>query len=355
MTAEELRRATERFFRSHAELFGLEASAVEVSYVLNWGGFVNFSYHVSDGDSRLHVKLATTEAAQDALACWHDLDPLLRRYHAPAVLAQVEVAGAKGLLFRWLPGAPPSLAEDVAGSILPCAARLWADTELAARLRTDQTITAADCYADTYHDRFTADLAAIESAPPLFVEPADLEYMRAQVDALSHRIGETGAFQEEMTSPIHGDLWLNNVLWQSPASWWLLDWDDVKIGDPAMDLAMLTGPTSTDLRPLKRVEMVADDLAPDVKERLPLLGRAALLDWVIDPLADWIDAAVAPELQAEVRSEKERLHRAALALYRELYPAAAIELRPRDRAPAPAEPAGRDRPEADNGVTRPKA
>jgi hypothetical protein len=55
------------------------------------------------------------------------------------------------------------------------------------------------------------------------------------------------------------------------------------------------------------------------RERLSYLGRATLLDWVIDPLSDWIDAGTAPEHEHAVRAGKERIHKRALACYAELY------------------------------------
>lgn len=318
-TAEELREAAEAFFRTHASDFGLEKSSIQVRSVLNWGGFVNSSYHVTDGRTRLHAKLSTTADGQAALRRWYELDALLRRHHAPPVLDRLDVGGAKGLVFPWLEGTVPDFGGQVARSVLGCASKLWADAELAARLRTERVVTATECYLETYHDRFEADLAGIEAERPAFSSAADLEYMRAEVDDMERRVRDAAAFQEEVESPIHGDLWLNNVLWQSRRSWWLLDWDDVRIGDPAMDLATLTGPTAKDLHPLKGLEVVAGAVSPAVGERLTLLGRAALLDWVIDPLADWIEAGLVPEHQEQVRPEKERVHREALALYRELY------------------------------------
>jgi hypothetical protein len=55
------------------------------------------------------------------------------------------------------------------------------------------------------------------------------------------------------------------------------------------------------------------------RERLPYLGRATLLDWVIDPLSDWIDARTAPAHQQDVRTANEQIYKRALACYEELY------------------------------------
>jgi hypothetical protein len=93
----------------------------------------------------------------------------------------------------------------------------------------------------------------------------------------------------------------------------------MRIGDPAADLATLLGPTADDPRPLKALELADKVLTSAERERLTYLGRATLLDWVIDPLSDWIDAGTAPEHQHAVRDEKERIHKRALACYREMY------------------------------------
>jgi hypothetical protein len=86
-----------------------------------------------------------------------------------------------------------------------------------------------------------------------------------------------------------------------------------------LDLAMLTGPTVGNLAPLKMFDQMVTELSASERTRLLLLGRACLLDWIIDPLADWIDAETVPEHSQETRSEKEHVHRAALALYKASY------------------------------------
>lgn len=43
---------------SRAAELGLDAARLRVEYVLNWGGFVNRSFQVTDGDARLHLKLS---------------------------------------------------------------------------------------------------------------------------------------------------------------------------------------------------------------------------------------------------------------------------------------------------------
>ena len=66
--------AVRRFFLSRAADFGLDGTRLDVKYVLNWGGFVNTSFRVSDRRGGLHVKLSTTDEGQEALRRWHALD-----------------------------------------------------------------------------------------------------------------------------------------------------------------------------------------------------------------------------------------------------------------------------------------
>lgn len=317
--ADDLRSDVHDFFLSQARGFGLDPDSLDVTYVLNWGGFANYSFRVRDARSEFHLKLAGTKPAKAALRRWYDLDRLLQRYQAPRVLDRIEIGEFSGLLFPVVSGSTPRLTDEVLAAVLNRLRRLWRDNEIASCLRREPLRTAAGFYLDTYHDRFTEDLRSIEVHLPPFITRRDVEFMREEAAGLAARVASHAAFQEELTSPVHGDLWMNNILWDSVKSWHIVDWDDLQIGDPAMDLAMLTGPTSVDLAPLKRVDELRGVVSADVIERLDILGQAALLDWVIDPLADWMDAGLAPGVEGVVRQEKERVHTCALELYRALY------------------------------------
>ena len=121
-----------------------------------------------------------------------------------------------------------------------------------------------------------------------------------------------------LASTIHGDLQANNLLLTNQGEWFLLDWDDLTLGDPALDFALLLAP------PLSAWQ---DDLWRDYLpgreagfvERMALYGRARLLDWVIDVLADYVEAEGTPEQQALARSVKQQQHLQALALYQARY------------------------------------
>lgn len=307
---------------SRAPQLGLDATALRVEYVLNWGGFVNRSFQVTDGRARLHLKLANDPDIRDALRrFWTIREMMSDRYHAPRALAWVEVPETEyvGLLSAWIDGAAPeSLDERLAAEVVRCMDGLHHDHELAAHL-SDEPATCADVYLRTYHRRAIEDLEFIAPDRPPFVSAALLEWMRGEVAALEAAVRAAPAFAQAADAPTHGDLWLNNLL-VTPGEWTVLDWDDLALGDPALDWCMLFGPSRADLRTVMDHPLPAALTADAaVRERLRIYARASLLDWIIDPLSDWIGATEAPEHLEEVRAEKERIHRTALAAYKARY------------------------------------
>ena len=305
-----------------AEL-GLDGARLRVEYVLNWGGFVNRSFHVTDGRTRLHLKLAHEPDIRDALRrFWTHREMMADRYHAPVAVAWVDVAGTEfaGVLSRWIDGAPPpSLDARLAAEVVPCIDRLHHDREFAAELPAEPA-TCADVYRRTYYRRALEDMEYITPAPPPFVSAELLWWMRDETMALEAAVSAGPAFAEAADAPTHGDLWLNNLLVSPGGAWYVLDWDDLALGDPALDWCMLFGPARGDLRTAaERTLPPAITADAAVRERLALYARASLLDWVIDPLSDWIGATEAPEHLDEVRAEKERIHRTALAAYQARY------------------------------------
>lgn len=319
MNAESLQRLARDHFRAHAGQYALARDEVEARYVLNWGGFVNYSYRIADGRRAYHLKLALGGDAQASLRRWYEVRHLLAPYHTPRIVDWVELGDAAGMLFEVVPGTVPTLTTEVVDALVPALSALFADQALAAALAGPHAVTARDAFMDSFHERFTEDLRGIGEAPPPFVDAALLAWMHDEVARLRTDVGACSAFDERLVTPVHGDLWLNNIHWVDRNEWYLLDWDDVRIGDSAADVAALLGPASHDLRPLKLVERVQGALTPSQRARLPLLGRATLLDWVIDPLSDWVEAEASPEHAETVRAEKERVHREALGVYRGLY------------------------------------
>lgn len=319
MNADDLRALVATHFRDHAAAFDLDRDSVVVEYVLNWGGFVNFSYQIRDARHAYHVKLSGSAEDQARLRRWMALAPLLEPYHAPPILSWIDLGSVAGPLFPCLPGGAPEFSGTVVAELVPVLRTLYADKELAEALQPSRAVTARAAYLNSFHERFTEDLRGLRDSRPPFVGEDLLRWLEDEVGFLAELVTTTPVFGESLTKPVHGDLWLNNILWMSSSDWYLVDWDCMGVGDPAADLATLLGPTARDPRPLKMVERASSVLTTPERERLSCLGRATLLDWVIDPLSDWIDAGGAPEHEHAVRTEKERVHRRALSCYESIY------------------------------------
>jgi hypothetical protein len=305
---------------------GLDPARLDVRYVLNWGGFVNRSFRVTDGRATLHLKLAHEAPYLDGVRRFWELRPWMSdRYHTPEPVAWVRVPGTEsaGVLSRWIDGeAPVAIDDRLAEEVVATVRQLHGDRELATRLHAagDRVTPCADVYRQAYDRRFVADLEMVQGERPPFVAAETVEWMRGEAEAIDAVVAASPAFREPADAPTHGDLWLNNLLVTPAGAWFVLDWDGLALGDPALDWGMLFGPSRSDLRTvMDRVLPPSTTSDAAVRERLALYARASLLDWIIDPLADWIDAGEAPEHIAEVRPEKERIHRAALAAYRQRY------------------------------------
>jgi len=323
-----LDRLTEKvvgYFRRRAANYGLLAGAVEARYILNWGGFVNASFTVTDGHTTYHLKLADEDYVLDGLRRWRSLRELLEeRYHAPPMLDWVRLRGTgfEGPLFEHIQGQPGDLAARPAllREVLDLLRRLHSDAELAAALAENGAPTCAEYFLGLYIDRFDEDLLIVAPDLPPFVSLETLDWMMGETRELEGLVRERAAFQQSAGAPVHGDLWLSNILVSQNEQWTIIDWDDLALGDPALEYAILLGPLWQDGgRP---VEELASLLPPDaaLHERFGLCLRAYLLDQVIDTLADWVEADFAPEHKAFVQREKENRHKTALTLYWNWFP-----------------------------------
>jgi thiamine kinase-like enzyme len=140
--------------------------------------------------------------------------------------------------------------------------------------------------------------------------------MTREAATLAAQVCEEGSFRCPADRPIHADLWANNVLLDGDGQWYLLDWDGLRLGDPVMDWAMLFGPSRDHVHVPDEEEVSAHVSLNDVeRQRLRLYLRASLLDWVIDPLADWVQAGSEPEHGERIRLANGRVHEQALDEY----------------------------------------
>jgi hypothetical protein len=314
-----------RAVQDQAGALGLRRDDVSVQYVLNWGGFGNASYQAGDGRRRVHLKLTADAAEQDALRRWQRCGSLLQgRYHGPTIVGWLEVAGTayQGLAFEFIDGQHLDGFQmpDVLGELLSVLGRLHADADLAGELApVGPHRTYLDCLESRYLETLRQDLREVAAEPPPFVGPARLNWLGEQVGLLGQLARDSGAFAGAAREVVHWDVWWDNVLVSPAGDWYLLDWDDVGPGDPAMDFAgavfpLTCGPAA---RRWQDLPIPAADEA--FAARMALYHRALMLDMVIDVLADWVECRVAPESQAEVRARKRAEHEQFLRLYQAEY------------------------------------
>jgi hypothetical protein len=302
---------------------GLDLERVHIEPILNWGGFVNRSFRASDGNRTLSIKLTSDPLIKRGLETWRALAALLeQRYHAPRMVGWLDLAPFPfcGPMFEWLDGTVATeLDSACAGEISTVVTRLHADAEVAHRL-SGPVRTCAQAYLDAYHERFTEDLSFIETEPPPFVDRQRLAWLRDQVRLLETRVRQSTSFRQPAHLPVHGDLWLNNILIDPTGHWYLLDWDGLALGDPVIDWTMLFGPSREHPEAaVERVVLAHVALNAEERQRLAIYTQASQLDWVIDPLSDWVQARHEPEHGASVRVANERIHKQALEIYHARY------------------------------------
>jgi len=308
------------------EVLQLDLARLSLEPIPNPGGFMNRSFRVSDGRGQYFLKLTSEADGHRGLLRWRRYsDYLATRFRAPRMLGWIDIENTpfQGPVFEWVEGSP---APDVKGlfgiEVCEVIDRLHNDTVLAASLEADGSPieNCVHAYMRTYHERFAEDLAFIDTTPPPFVGPERRAWMRQQIELLETMVRKSAAFQEIADKPAHLDLWLDNTLLSASGHWHLLDWDGLSLSDPVIDWCMLFGPTRDRPREPDAIAVsLCVQLAPVQAERLKVLARAALLDWIIDPVSDWVASAHEPEHGEQLRRMNEKVHRTAFQRYAVIY------------------------------------
>lgn len=272
--------------------------ATNATHRPNHTGAGKLSFAVERAGSPLWVRVAADQDEDAALRRWAAWTDRLERYAAPPVLDVLTVAGRTALVQPHLPEPVATRETLPAEALLKVLADLHADADLAARL--GPPVTARAAFRAVWLDRFVADLEIVEG----YVERDDHAWLADQVEALADLL-TSPAFDEAVHAPTHGDPWHENVLVR-PEGLWLLDWEDLAVGDPVVDEAIVLN----------------DACGPDsdrwpTGERYDVARRCLVLDGIVDVAADWVQAT-----DPLVRVAKEAAYRSALA--------AALEGRPPD-------------------------
>lgn len=285
-----------------------------VTHVFNWGGFVNQSFFINDGRKQYHVKLTNDAGITSSLERWSTFHQILEsRYRAPKLFRRLVFPeiGFSGLLFEHVNGKTADFHNrpELLQKLIELARCLHEDEDLSLLLA--QPKTCLDHFTETYIHRFTADLETIESAQLPFISESLFHWMQDEMHRLQESATLVPSFHQAATAPVHGDLHEGNIL-VTENNWFVLDWDDLAIGDPAIDLAILVWPKVWQGEKWQRFLPQTD---PALAERIEVCLRAQLLDEVIDPLADYTEAHQVPTRQAEVQQAKRQRHEEALAKY----------------------------------------
>lgn len=317
---------------NNADVLGLNPGRVEASYIYNPGGFGNLSVRLTDGRTRLHVKLAPPNKAA-RLRQWASVSGYLAERHtAPGLIRAIDrelVPGYPyGLVFEYIEDALPLAGmrdpEAALTSVMETIAKLHRDERLRDMLPVAEKRTCCEAFEDEYMSRFTEDLAGIRESRGLlrdFVSDGTITWFGEEIGRLRATVRQTPSFQCPAFDVVHNDLNGNNVLICGERRIIrIIDWDDLSgQGDAAMDYSVLLWPLRhTPAWPLWN-EKVRATAGSATAERLELYFRAKLLDDVIDVLADYVESEQVPEHREETQRRSRAIHLRSFPLYLDLY------------------------------------
>jgi fructosamine-3-kinase len=260
----------------------------------NHTGTSKLSFEVRAGGEHLWVKVAANDEEEKRLKVWASVAALLAERHAaPPVLDVLGIAGRTGLVFPFLDAsvATQSTLRERYLDVKSILDGLHRDHELAELLGAPTTSSAS--FRDVWVSRFLADLDIIAG----HVAPATHDYLAAEVEAFASVVD---SLDSHVTSAMHGDPWHENVLMGSERVW-LIDWEDISVGDPVIDQAILLMDTQG-----------PHPAAWPSDERYQVARRALMLDAAVDSAADWVENS-----DPGIREVKEKRYLDGLAAYRD--------------------------------------
>ena len=325
MGPQQLARLVKDHFDGLAPRYGLEGPATSVEHLSHAGSIQRRSLTISDGEIKYHLKLAYSPDHIDKLRKWYGLNQALHeRYRAPLIVDWIDIpdTGFSGLLCEHVAGRPADLGASsrLTREIVDLASRLHTDEEMRSTLLPlTPDGTCGDYFNSVWIRRFKEDLAIVEAQPPTFVTGETLHWMREESLSIERMVAGMEAFSPNASSPVHGDLWNDNILVADDGQWRIVDWDDIALGDPALEFAVLLEPILE-----QNPEASLKDLLPytpdaGFSQRLEMCLRAQRLYRAIEAPAEYIEAVAVGAGTDGLRDDKRAQHLEAVSAYRNRY------------------------------------
>ena len=221
-----------------AKRYGLDAGGLRLEPFYYSAIEATRSLTARDGVHAVHVKLWHTErqAVRDRWLAVHEI--LESRHKAPRLIDAIDLpeVAATGLVFEHVEGMRPTDREST-DRLLEAARRLHGDEELAAKIGVPRSPATVGQYFEDLHIRsLKKDIGTIrDTARTPIVDDELLAWMEHETRELRRTAKSSAAFEVQARWPTHGDLYEGNTLLTDDGVFYVLDWDDLTLGDPVAD------------------------------------------------------------------------------------------------------------------------
>jgi hypothetical protein len=185
---------------------------------MNWGGFVNHSFYVSDGSVQYHLKLTDDLDSIGKLRKWHGIHHLLEgRYRSPEIILWMDFSdiGFQGLLQEHVGGQTADFCRNpvLVAQLIELLGHLHRDAEVQLHLNVSGSEKICyDHFVETYIDRFTADMQEMVSGQVPFVSASLFKWIEDETQRLWQIADAEDAFHTPAHASVHGDANEGNVL-----------------------------------------------------------------------------------------------------------------------------------------------
>lgn len=205
--------------KENADAIGIDPNQIRASYVYNPGGFDNLSIRLTDGLTRLHIKMAPP-GKMARLRQWAEVsDYLAEHYTAPRLVHVIdhEIVPAGypyGLVFEYIEDLIPLEKAPIPDatlltSIMETIAKLHRDERLRDMLPRSGTRTYAEAFEKEYISRFTEDLEEIRMSREMlrdFVSDETISWFGEEIERLGKTVRQSPAFLLPAGDVVHNDL-----------------------------------------------------------------------------------------------------------------------------------------------------